>query len=221
MINPGLFFLFILLIIPGYLALMVYNNLITKSREKDSFWDITYNSVIHSLFIYIIIYLLWYPHAYAHGIHLLNEDSIISFLAKTPWRPLQTVSAIIFTSILYGIIYGLIYRFNLLQKFLSLFFKRVVEPPNILADIIDTKYGTEPMFHWLTFKHDNILYSGAIKIAKLDHEPREFLLEHIQILDTETREPLFEYPKDEHIWVKLTDSISLLSIKSVPKKTNE
>lgn len=60
-----------------------------------------------------------------------------------------------------------------------------------------------------------------MRIAKLDQEPREFLLERIQILDNETRVPLFEYPEDEYFWVKLTDRISLLSIKSVPKETNE
>jgi len=221
MINPGLFFLLILCVIPGFFALLVFNCIIKKSKTKESFGDITYHSVVHSSFIYIVVYALFYPGAHSLGFNIFKEEDIIPFLSRTPWTPLIIVVIILLISICYGVIYALLYRFELVHKILSLFFKRVVEPPNILADIIDVNYGTKPMYHWLTFKIDCTLYSGSITIAKLDQEPREFLLNNIAILDPSTREIMYEYQDDEFIWLKVDENISFLEIKSLPKEDDK
>lgn len=221
MINPGLFFLFILLIYPGYLALLVINTLITKVKNKDSFWDITYHSIIHSLFVYMFIFSFWYPNAYSCGLNVFNEPEIIKYVTKDAWMPLKIVGVVTGSSIFYGILYGLSYRFELLTKFLKLFTKKIAEPPNILADLIDTKYGAAPAGHWLTFKLGDKMYSGSIKTAKLDQEPREFLIENVQILNEETHEPMLAYPPGERIWIKVDDNVTILTIKSVFKPIKE
>lgn len=213
MINPSLFFLFILLVIPGFFALQVFSAFITDSKNKDSFWDITYNSVIHSLFIYMFLY----PIVYLLGIDIFREEAIIAYISSSKWNPLFIILAILGFSLIYGIAYALFYRFKVLKWILAKLFKRVVDPPNILADIIDTKYGTKPMEHWLTFKHDGVIYSGGLKLAKVDTEPKEVLLQDVQILDPETRDPLQQYPEDQFILVKI-DNITIIELKSIPNQ---
>ena len=51
--------------------------------------------------------------------------------------------------------------------------------------------------------------------ARLDQEPKEFLLKDIAILNQETREPEYEYPSGEYIWFKVDDNITLIELKPV------
>jgi hypothetical protein len=221
MINPGLFFLLVIIIIPGFFAQLVSGSIITKPDDKSKTWDLTYNSIIHSLFIYIIIYIFWYPRAHSLGINIFDEKDIIAYITKTPWMPLIFVSVILLVSSVYGICYAVAYRFELIKKITSKIVKPIVVPPNILADLMDEKYGGNLKGHWLTFKLRNTLYNGSVKIARLDKEPNEFLLQDIVIMDTNTRDILYRYPPDQLIWLKIDDRITMLEIKSVSENAEE
>ncbi len=215
MINPGLFFLLVIIIVPGFFAQLVSRSIITKSVEKEKIWDVTYNSIIHSLFIYIILYIFWYPRAHALGINIFSEEDIIAYITKTPWMPLLIVSVILLVSSCYGICYAIAYRLELIKFITSKIVKPIVIPPNILADLMDEKYGGDPRSHWLTFKLGDTLYNGSVKIARLDKEPNEFLLQNIVIMDPNTRDILYAYPADQLIWLRLDGNITMLEIKSV------
>lgn len=115
MVNPVIFIVFITLVIPGFLALQVFKAMIAEVKDKNSFLDVTYNSVIHSLFIFLCLY----PFVKFFNINVFDEKSLISFVIADFWHPFYIVLTVLLFSAFYGSFYAYVHRKKWLKKILT------------------------------------------------------------------------------------------------------
>lgn len=202
-------FFSLLLVIPGLLSQLVFNSMVSRGKKPDSRQLELYQSLLHSMAIYVIIYPLIVLFL---GADAVNIQALKRLALKNNWTPLLSVLAVAAVSISWGLAYSKFYRSNMLDKFLRRF-GRAVEPPNIFFRLFSGEIANSG--YWLTIRIDSNTYlEGYLDMDSVGTSPREVYLKNVVYLDAERNEKL-SLGEDTGVVVNL-DEYSLVEITEIP-----
>lgn len=210
-LKPESIFLILLIVMPGLLSQSVFNALVSRGKS----WQVDlYQSILHSVFVYIIVY----TGAVSFGVEINSTTTVSDLLLKDRFYPLYLAGILIVTSILWGITFAKLYPFNWFKKKLG---AKAVEPPHVFAALLDKKYQTidctDNRF-WIIAPVQNVIENyafveGYIENASVDGENRELLIKSVRYLDKD-RNKVHELHPETSIIIQIND-YSLVEITNV------
>ncbi len=198
--------LILLLVFPGLLSHSVFNSMVSRSEKRDLN---IYNAVMHSIFIYVILYPLF---VLVMGVDTITEKSLTELLVtKNRWAPLKTVLAMVLASGCWGLAYAKFYKCELITRFFR-WFGQAAEPPNIFAAILDNEYRSTEGYPFIVTKtkirgpngYLDGYVMGYVEMLSVDKEPREIYLTKMSYLDS-NRNIISNLPEDVGLILKVDD----------------
>jgi hypothetical protein len=202
--QPDVIFLTLILIAPGLISQGVFNHFV--ERGKAHALDV-YQGILHSFYICLFIYpfiFLAFP----------NVAAFTRWLTDFRWGRPEVALSMLTVSLIWGWLRALLYKNEGLEKFLMKLGCSAVEPPNLYAAILDTKYWDEqhgpPVTPWITARIGKEIVVGSVEKYALTREPREIYIKNVVYYSADSSR-YRELPPDTGAILRV-DDLELLEI---------